>query len=274
VSPGVTCEVLQPDGGYAGVAHAVSIGLSKRRSLRPVVPFSCGLSFKIVRATRNRCCAAVIRRSRNLFLDLLSWEYHETLMAGAGKQAEAALERVVREHTGEYIAVVEGAIPTADGGVYCTIGGKTALDIATRVCSNAAVNIAVGACAWDGGLVRSNPNPTGALGLHEAVPGLKNLINLGGCPHNPANAAAVLVHYLTFHDLPALDEYNRPLFAYGDIIHDQCDGELTTTLAALWRNGAMKAIARAIAYTKWAARVLKPRTTVPPSAGMTERVGR
>jgi hypothetical protein len=32
-------------------------------------------------------------------------------------------------------------------------------------------DIAVGACAWDGGLVRSNPNPTGALGLQDAVPG-------------------------------------------------------------------------------------------------------
>ena len=156
-------------------------------------------------------------------LDLLSWEYHELLMAGAGKQAEDALERVVREHAGEYIAVVEGAIPTADGGVYCTIGGKTALEIAKHVCGNAAANIAVGACAWDGGLVRANPNPTGAVGLQEAVPGLKNLINLGGCPHNPANTAAVLVHYLTFHDLPALDQYNRPLFAYGNIIHDQCE---------------------------------------------------
>ena len=29
-------------------------------------------------------------------LDLLSWEYHELVMAGAGHQAEAALERVVR----------------------------------------------------------------------------------------------------------------------------------------------------------------------------------
>ena len=62
-----------------------------------------------------------------IVLDLLSWEYHETIMAGAGKQAEAALERVVREEKGKYIAVVEGAIPTADDGVYCTIGGKTAL---------------------------------------------------------------------------------------------------------------------------------------------------
>src|ERR1035437_2427050 len=82
-------------------------------------------------------------------LELLSWEYHELIMAGAGKQAEAALDRVVKEHRGEYIAGVEGAIPTADGGVYCTIGGRTALDIAQRVCTNAAANIAVGACAWD-----------------------------------------------------------------------------------------------------------------------------
>ncbi|MBZ5502367.1 MAG: hydrogenase small subunit [Acidobacteriia bacterium] len=155
-------------------------------------------------------------------LDLLSWEYHETIMAGAGKQAEAALERVVREHKGEYIAVVEGAIPTADDGVYCTIAGRTALEIARHVCSSAAASIAVGACAWDGGLVRANPNPTGAVGLQEAVPGIK-VVNLGGCPHNPANTAAVLVHYLTFHEMPALDQYNRPLFAYGNIIHDQCE---------------------------------------------------
>lgn len=114
-------------------------------------------------------------------LDLLSWDYHELIMAGAGKQAEEALERVVREHKGEFIAVVEGSIPTADGGVYCTVAGRTALEIANHVCTNSAFNIAVGACAWDGGLVRSNPNPTGAVGLQEAVPGVK-VINLGGLP--------------------------------------------------------------------------------------------
>ena len=53
-------------------------------------------------------------------------------------------------------------------------------------------------------------------------PGIK-VINMSGCPHNPANTAAVLVHYLTFNDLPALDQYNRPLFAYGRVIHDQCE---------------------------------------------------
>lgn len=158
----------------------------------------------------------------DIVLDLLSWEYHETIMAGAGKQAESALHRVVTEEKGKYIAIVEGSIPIADGGVYCTIGGRSALDIATEVCNNSAVNIAVGACAWDGGIVRASPNPTGAVGLQQAVPGI-NIVNLGGCPHNIANTTAVLVHYLTFKKLPPLDQYNRPLFAYGNVIHDQCE---------------------------------------------------
>jgi hydrogenase small subunit len=200
-------------------------------------------------------------------LELLSWEYHELIMAGSGKHAEDALERVVRDCKGEYICVVEGAIPTEDGGVYCTIGGKTALDIARHVTSNAAINIAVGACAWDGGLVKAAPNPTGALGLHEAVPGIQNLVNLGGCPHNPVNTAAVLVHYLTFHELPALDQYNRPLFAYGNIIHDQCERRAHY-------DGATKVPARVGAFTKWGAKVPKQRITVPLFAGMMRPVGR
>lgn len=157
-----------------------------------------------------------------IVLETLSWEYHETIMAGYGKHAEAALKRVVDEEKGKYLVVVEGSIPTADDGVYCTIGGRTALDIAREVCSGAAVNIAVGSCAWDGGIPKAGPNPTGALGLHEAVPGIK-VVNLPGCPHNPTNTAAVLVHYLTFGVLPALDGYDRPLFAYGQLIHDQCE---------------------------------------------------
>jgi hydrogenase small subunit len=172
------------------------------------------------------CSESMLRSSHpdvaDAVLDLLSWEYHELVMAGSGSQANAALDRVVKEEKGRFLAVVEGGIPTGDGGVYCTIGGRTAMDIAETVCRNAAATIAVGACAADGGFMRSRPNPTGALGVEEAVRGIK-VINMNGCPHNPANTAAVLVHYLTFNDLPAVDQYNRPLFAYGRIIHDQCE---------------------------------------------------
>ena len=80
---------------------------------------------------------AILRSSNppvlDVVLDLLSWEYHEIIMAGAGHQAEAALQRVVKEEKGKYLAVVEGSIPLADDGVYCTIAGTTALSIANEV---------------------------------------------------------------------------------------------------------------------------------------------
>jgi hydrogenase small subunit len=172
------------------------------------------------------CSESMLRSSHpgvaEIVLDLLSWEYHELVMAGSGDAAGKTLERIVKEEKGKYIVIVEGAIPMADDGMYCTIGGRTAKEIAREVCAGAAATIAVGACAFDGGLVRSGPNPTDALGVQEAVPGLK-VVNMAGCPHNPANTVALLVHYLTFHDIPDLDQYNRPLFAYGRVVHDMCE---------------------------------------------------
>jgi len=85
-------------------------------------------------------------------LELLSIDYHETIMAAAGHQSEEALASVVRDQAGEYIAVVEGSIPTGANGAYCTIGGKSAMQIANEVCGNAAAVIAVGTCATFGGI--------------------------------------------------------------------------------------------------------------------------
>ncbi|NOX62058.1 MAG: hydrogenase small subunit [Chloroflexi bacterium] len=157
-----------------------------------------------------------------IVLEILSVNYHETIMAPAGRMAEKSLLDTVEQYPGQYIAVVEGSIPTKDGGVYCTIGGRTALDIVREVCGKALATIAVGACAWDGGWPAASPNPTGAVGVQKAVPGLKNLINMPGCPMNVANLTAVIVHFLTFNELPATDVMGRPLFAYGHIIHNYC----------------------------------------------------
>ncbi|MBE3558964.1 MAG: hydrogenase small subunit, partial [Ktedonobacteraceae bacterium] len=122
---------------------------------------------------------------------------------------------------GKYIAVVEGSIPLADNGVYCTIGGRTAIDIAKEVCGNAYATIAVGTCAAFGGIPAAAGGPTGAVGVSQAIPGLR-LINLSACPMNGANLAATIVHWLTFKELPATDDLGRPLFAHGDRIHDNC----------------------------------------------------
>lgn len=158
-----------------------------------------------------------------IVLDTLSIDYHETIMAAAGHQAEAALAATVGNKAGQYLAVVEGSIPTGADGAYCTIGGRSALQIAREVCGDAAAVIAIGTCATFGGLPAAAPNPTSALGVGDAVPGLKNLINLSACPANVENLTALLVYYLTFKRWPPLDRYRRPLFAYGKTIHDNCE---------------------------------------------------
>lgn len=157
-----------------------------------------------------------------LVLETLSVDYHETLMTPSGAMAAKSLVDTVQNFPGQYICVVEGSIPTANNGVYCTIGGRTALNIAQEVCGNALATIAVGTCAWEGGLAAALPNPTGAVGVKDAVPGLAHLVNLPGCPMNVANLTATIVHYLTFQAWPATDSLGRPLFAYGEEIHEEC----------------------------------------------------
>ncbi|MDX9714592.1 MAG: hydrogenase small subunit [Dissulfurispiraceae bacterium] len=169
---------------------------------------------------------AILRASNpsvaELLLDIISLEYHETIMAPSGKLAEKSRHDVITSQKGNYIAIVEGSIPTKDDGIYCVVGGRTALSIAKEVCSNALVNFTVGSCAAWGGLGSANPNPTGAVGLQDVVSGAK-IVNFPGCPMNPVNLVAAIVHFLTFGSLPALDSRNRPLFAYGKRIHDNCE---------------------------------------------------
>jgi len=159
----------------------------------------------------------------DLILDSISLNYHETLMAAAGRQAEDALTRTVHDNAGKYIALVEGSIPSGAEGAYCTIGGRAGLDIAREICGGAAATIAIGTCASFGGLPAARPNPTGALSVADAVPGVKNLINMSACPANAENITALIVYYLTLKRWPPLDQYRRPLFAYGKAIHDNCE---------------------------------------------------
>ncbi|MDA8175267.1 MAG: hydrogenase small subunit [Nitrospiraceae bacterium] len=157
----------------------------------------------------------------DIVLDVLSVDYHETIMAPAGKDAEKSLQDVVKNQKGKYICVVEGAIPTRDGGVYCCVGGRAAIDIAKEVCGNSLATIAMGACAWDGGIPSANPNPTGAVGVKDVISGVP-IINLPGCPANVVNLTGTVVHYLTFGSLPLTDNNGAPLFGYGTRIHDAC----------------------------------------------------
>ncbi len=164
-------------------------------------------------------------RARNpavadIVLDLVSVDYHETIMAAAGHQAEASKEATIA--AGGHLVVVEGSIPTKDGGVYCTIAGKTARQHLEEAAEGAAAVIAVGSCSSYGGIPAASPNPTGARSAESLVSGVP-VINLPGCPANADNITATLAHFLTFGALPATDGEGRPLFAYGKRIHDNCE---------------------------------------------------
>ena len=62
----------------------------------------------------------------DLILNVISLEYHETLMAGSGLQARQALDEAVQKHAGKFLLVVEGSIPTRDKGIYMKLAGRPA----------------------------------------------------------------------------------------------------------------------------------------------------
>ncbi len=171
------------------------------------------------------CTESLLRTAHpdlsELLLDLISLDYHETLFAAAGHQAEAALQKAMKENAGKYVCIVEGAIPTKDDGVYCKIGGRTAVDILNDVAGKAGAIIAIGSCASWGGLPSADPNPTGATGAPMILKG-KTVVSIPGCPANPYNLLGTVLQFAVFGTLPALDEKGRPKFAYGRTIHEDC----------------------------------------------------
>jgi hydrogenase small subunit len=158
----------------------------------------------------------------SLFLDVLSVQYHDAFLGVAGNDAQLALTSAMDVYPNGYLAVVEGSIPDGASGAYCLIGGRPAADVIREVCAGALATIAVGSCACDGGAPAAAWNTTHASGVKGLVGGGKYMA-LPGCPVNPVNLASVIVHYITFNDLPPADLASRPLSAYGNLIHNQCE---------------------------------------------------
>lgn len=163
-----------------------------------------------------------------LILDVISLDYHETLFAAAGHQVEAARKAAMEAHKGKYLLVVEGAIPTKEGGIYCKVGNRTAIDLTRECAADAAAVIAIGSCASWGGMPSTIPSiagadssPTGSSGVAEVLG--KPVVTIPGCPPNPYNFLATVVHFLTFGSLPPVDELGRPKFAYSRLVHENCE---------------------------------------------------
>jgi hydrogenase small subunit len=96
------------------------------------------------------CCSESFIRSshpiaQDVVLNMISLDYDDTLQAAAGFQVEEIRKKLIKEHPGEYVLAVEGNAPTADGGVYCTVGGETFLSILEETAEHAKAVI-----AWPG----------------------------------------------------------------------------------------------------------------------------
>ncbi len=159
-----------------------------------------------------------------LILDVLSLEFNETIMAAAGHQAEEHLEEAMATFKGKYLCVVEGSIPVGAGREWCTIGakGETFEEHLHHVAKDAAALVAVGTCATFGGVPAAAPNPTGAVGVQDVIKN-KPIINIPACPANPANITGTILHFVLTGQIPELDHLNRPKFAFGYRIHDNCE---------------------------------------------------
>jgi hydrogenase small subunit len=89
--------------------------------------------------------------------------------------------------------------------------------------------IAIGSCASWGGMPSTIPLDSRAdfqpdrvrAGVAEILG--KPVVTIPGCPPNPYNFLATVVHFLTFGKLPELDKLGRPKFAYSRLIHENCE---------------------------------------------------
>jgi hydrogenase small subunit len=162
----------------------------------------------------------------------INLRFHPTVMAGAGEAAIEVLQETQQQKKGGYVLVMEGAIPTAKGGIHGVVGEENGrpVTIVSRLeslGSNALAIVALGTCASFGGIPAAAPNPTQCLSVEEALKAAKiatPVINVSGCPPHPDWFVGTLASILLF-GLPKpedLDEHRRPKAFYGALIHEHC----------------------------------------------------
>ena len=180
---------------------------------------------------------AVSPRFQNLLLDelvpgqQLELMFHATIMAGQGEQVIKVLRDTQKNKKAGYILVVEGAIPTAEGGLYGSIGERdgehlTIQQSVEELGKNALLTIALGTCAAYGGIPAAKPNPT----LCKDVKTIFNekeiktpVVNVAGCPPHPEWFTGT-ISVILFSGAQALDldQLGRPRLFYGQLIHENC----------------------------------------------------
>ncbi len=225
VAASLGMQGLKPPGaidrsGFVEQSEGVSALVTNALQSKPRVP--------VIWLEMQGCtgCSEALTRSsspslKDLVLNDISVEYHETLSAASGERLEANKRAVMEKYRGKYLLVVEGSVPVADDGVHCVIGGRTALDLLREAAEGAAAIVCTGNCASFGGIPHASPNPTKAEAVWRIVTD-KPVVNVPGCPAIPEAFTGVLASFLVFGKLPELDSLKRPRLFYENTIHDRC----------------------------------------------------
>ncbi len=162
----------------------------------------------------------------------INLRFHQTIMAGSGEQVIEVLEDTVTEKKGNYVLVVDGAIPTGKNALYCVMGERDnkPVTMETRLeelARDALAVLSVGTCAAFGGIPSAAPNPSGVKSVRQVLEAKginKPLINIPGCPPHPdwfvGTVASILLYGLPKAE--DLDDNLRPLTFYGKLIHENC----------------------------------------------------
>ena len=157
--------------------------------------------------------------------------FHPVVMSAAGETAVSALKQAYNR--GNYVLVVEGAVPTAFGGRACVVWSYEGAEVTFQqalqeLSARSLATVCVGTCASFGGIPASGKNPTAAMGVRQFTG--RPTINISGCPANPDWIVWAVVQLLTSTPV-ALDRDGRPsaLYSIGfngadesPFIHDKC----------------------------------------------------
>ncbi len=162
----------------------------------------------------------------------INFKFHPVIMAASGELAVKVMEDTAKTQKGQYVLVVDGAVPMGTTAMYGMIGERNGKPVSmlqrvTELASDAMAVIAIGTCASFGGIAAAPPNPAGCVPVREALQkqGIsKPLINIPGCPPHPdwfiGTVASIILNGLPKAE--DLDEFLRPKAFYGKLIHENC----------------------------------------------------
>jgi len=165
----------------------------------------------------------------NVLLNKISMKYNSTLMTSSGDLAMQTLDQSATQYKGQFILVVEGAVPTGANGNYCVIGEVNGVPLTMQQAvlkygPMAKYVVAAGTCASFGGVSAAAPNKTSCSSASTILSGKTTnpVVNLSGCPVHPTVLIQTLLDLILI-GMPAVDTNHRPTKYYGATVHSTCE---------------------------------------------------